>query len=256
METGEVAPPPPPVVLGAGLLVGVAAGGLLPADAMLGLLGSAGLGLSTEGLLPGRLGGVGPLPPPPPPTLPPPPWREGGWAESLGMEGEGSLRGAPGGVGEGRDPLIDPEPRWGRGGPSRVCEGEEGRLGGRGGESLALGEVLLGEVTLLGRGGAMSRLELRVMGGGGRSCWRCWREGEETCLPLAAVMVEEEGVWRGTGGRGMPGTWLWAVPIIPPTEMLSTREGVSSPRRAASTATHTHTHTHTMTLYIHNRISY
>ena len=46
------------------------------------------------------------------------------------------------------------------------------------------GEGVLGEVTLLGKGGASLSplLAVRVIGGGGRS-WR-WNEGEP-CLPLA-----------------------------------------------------------------------
>ena len=61
MATGDMAPPPPLEVGGAGFL-----------DVfMLGLLGSAGLGLSGKLGLPGRLGGGGPPIPPRPPTLPP-----------------------------------------------------------------------------------------------------------------------------------------------------------------------------------------
>lgn len=181
--TGEATPPPLDVE--AEDLLGVGWETL-----MAGLEGRAGLGFSGGwGLLPGRPGGGGPLLRPLLLLLA---WREGGGGRAVSL----GLREAMGGVGEGRAPLRDP--RWGMGGPSAAGGGpldevgEEGRLGGSGGESLALGEVLMGDATLLDRKGPMLPLDDRLTGGGGLSCGRCM-EGEG-CLPLA-VVEEEEGVW-------------------------------------------------------------
>ncbi len=147
-------------------------------------------------------------------------------------------------------PPLRSDPRWGSGGPSLICEGKEV---GMGGESLFFGEGLLGEVTLFGRGGASRSplLAVRLIGGGRRS----WRGNEgEPCRPLA-VEGEAEVWWGMAGGRdprkrGGAGLRL--------TEMLSTLDGVSSPRSTASTAANKQTNnTHdpmvlkVMTLYLH-----
>ena len=164
--TGDTPPPPPPPL--------VTTFGVEGFRETLGLFGSAGLGLSGRcGLLAILEGGGGPFP-----RLPCRGREEeeeeggGGWTFSLdgGTGGEGSLRGPePGDDRECPPPRSDP--RWGIGGPSRSL-GEEGRLGGIGGESLLMGDGVKGDVTLLGRGGAMSRsprLPVRVIGAGRRS---------------------------------------------------------------------------------------
>ena len=228
--TGEPLPPPPPPPPPAPPPMGVVFGvdGFLETEGPDGFVGSAGLGLSGRcGLLPARLGGGGA--PPLLPCRPTEPNEGAGPSLAAGTGGEGGLRVAaappPGDDREGPLPLR--EPRWGRGGPSRTCPGDDGRLG----------VVVRGDVTLLGRGGACMSLSPllceRVMAGGRRSCCR-WNEGDP-CLPLDA---EEEGVcWGTTGGRGAPSSeGSGAGALRGPMEMLSSLDGESSPRNAASTA--------------------
>lgn len=102
--------------------------------------------------------------------------------------------------------------------------------------------AVVGEVTRLGSGGAKSRslLAVRPIGGGGRGSLR---ERGVACLPLVEMEGEEdeEEMCWGTGGRveleilGRAGG-VWTL-----TVMLSMRDGVSSPRSAASTATASNT---------------
>ena len=184
------------------------------------------------GLPPCLLGGAGTLPLPPTPMEPvlggaPVDGVGGDRASCLSVPCDEVL-GALLEDGGGRGLADLKEPRVGKGGPSLLCPGDVARFGGRGGgESIGLP---MGD-TRVGRGGAansLSRLSVRPTGGGGRS-ERV--RGEPCLLPLDTRGEAVEECW-GMGGRGPLGT----AGRGGARDKLSTRDGVSSPRSAASTA--------------------
>ena len=169
--------------------------------------------------------------------------RGGSWGWEPPPLGEGRFLPALAG---GGGCLLRVEERLGRGGPSLgplllllpapLADGEDGLFGGSGGGGEVV-SVLRGETERLAKGGAGFSFEVErpSWGGGGRSL--CERGGGGGRPPLECA----GGLGRGVLGMGGGGACCSLLARKPPTEILSTLGGASSPLSAACTATEAET---------------